>query len=311
MGKKMAEDFSKKHPNILSPYELSLHPINGFITNYADKIIVHSDYTKHNLLEKNIGRSVCKIPHYSRVENFEFSKAEAREAMGISDDEFVFGAFGFIAETKRNREIISAFKQVHKKNPKSKLIFVGHEEGPYGSEIKKLISSLNLTDSVKITGYVTLEEFNKYLCAVDVCVGLRHPYGGESSGSFARMLGMGKCCIVNDVGDFHEAEDSACYKIPPVHTFKNKKAEVDAITKAMTTLISSPNTVANIEQNAKKYAIENLALKKIAKKYVSAIETPWRNGADEYLLYEVAKSLSWDKKEMQKISKTIEYALEF
>lgn len=40
--------------------------------------------------------------------------------------------------------------------------------------------------------------------AADVCVNLRYPYNGESSASFMRLLGKGKCTIVNRIGSFAE-----------------------------------------------------------------------------------------------------------
>jgi len=38
--------------------------LNGFLTNYADKIIVHSQEAKEKLLKKNIGRYVRWIRSY-------------------------------------------------------------------------------------------------------------------------------------------------------------------------------------------------------------------------------------------------------
>ncbi|MFZ2538004.1 MAG: glycosyltransferase family 1 protein, partial [Oscillospiraceae bacterium] len=73
---------------------------NGIVTNYASKIIVHSDYSKEKLLERDIGRNVMTIPSCVKIER-NFDKALLREKYNINKDDFIFASFGFVAETKR------------------------------------------------------------------------------------------------------------------------------------------------------------------------------------------------------------------
>jgi glycosyltransferase involved in cell wall biosynthesis len=52
------------------------------------------------------------------------------------------------------------------------------------------------------------------MAACDVCVSLRSPTMGETSGSVIRQLSLGKPVVVSDVGWFAELPDSVALKVP-------------------------------------------------------------------------------------------------
>ncbi len=52
------------------------------------------------------------------------------------------------------------------------------------------------------------------MAACDVCVNLRAPTMGETSGSVIRQLSLGKPVVVSDVGWFAELPDSVALKVP-------------------------------------------------------------------------------------------------
>ena len=52
------------------------------------------------------------------------------------------------------------------------------------------------------------------MAGVDVCVNLRHPTMGETSGSAIRALSLGKPLVVSDVGWFRELPDDVALKVP-------------------------------------------------------------------------------------------------
>ncbi|WP_042165731.1 glycosyltransferase family 4 protein [Paenibacillus gorillae] len=85
-------------------------PSNGIVTNYSNKIIVHSDYAKRLLLEKDIQRNVKKIESYAEIKELD-SIAEARTKLNINQDNIVLSAFGHIHETKRIMPVLKAFQK--------------------------------------------------------------------------------------------------------------------------------------------------------------------------------------------------------
>ena len=63
-------------------------------------------------------------------------------------------------------------------------------------------------------GHVDEERLWGILAACDVCVSLRWPTMGETSGSVIRALGLGRPLVVSDVGWFSELPDPVVAKIP-------------------------------------------------------------------------------------------------
>jgi glycosyltransferase involved in cell wall biosynthesis len=62
--------------------------------------------------------------------------------------------------------------------------------------------------------YVEEERLWSLMAACDVCVNLRSPTMGETSGSVIRQLSLGKPVVVSDVGWFAELPDEVALKVP-------------------------------------------------------------------------------------------------
>ena len=62
--------------------------------------------------------------------------------------------------------------------------------------------------------YVEEDRLWSLMAACDVCVNLRSPTMGETSGSVIRQLSLGKPVIVSDVGWFAELSDAVALKVP-------------------------------------------------------------------------------------------------
>ena len=257
-------------------------PLNGFITNYADKIIVHSLGTKENLLRKDIHRNVGIILHYAKVEPLEESKTVKVE-LGINDSTIVFSSFGFIQETKRVLPSIKAFKRICAIYPYARFCLVGKPDEPTEKLLKQYLQQNDLCDKVTITGYVDLDKFRKYIDATDICINLRYPYNGETSGSLMRILAKGKCVVVNDIGSFGEIPDDCCVKLPSAEGL-SEDGEVDVIYTEMERLIADPGLRQSCSENAYKYAKQHLDIHIVVKQYVDLIKTEHRPSLDENLI---------------------------
>lgn len=284
--------------------------INGFVTNYAKRIIVHSEYAKRRLLEKEVNRDVVVVPLYSlidKVNNYERS----REECGFGNSEVVFGVFGHVHPNKRVLQILPAFAKVHERFPQSKLYFVG--KNVLNEAFNYRIKECGIEDSVVVTGYTTLEEFETYMSAVDVCMNLRYPYNGESSASFARLLGKGKCTVVNRIGSFAEVPEDVCVMIDSVEIM-NEQEEVEQICQAMLYAMDEDNR-SRIENSAKQYAEEVLDLHKIGRKYIQIINEPYRE--QRHLTDAFIKKVSerfilhgkYDDNQIRELAKTLAYSL--
>ena len=264
---------------------------NGFATAYADKVIVHSFDSKRRLLERNPALDVRRICHPSSVSVVDDGeKRRTKSRLGIPPSDFVFTMFGIVSKAKRAIPVLNAFRKVSARHPEARLAIVGAPTPDFRPLLEKTIAELGLSDSVVRTGFASPDLFLDYIRATDVCVNLRHPYLGETSGAMIGNIAAGNAVIVNDIGSFGEIPDDCCIKVPPVSKMKPAE-EVETVRRAMARCLEEPNWLAALRERAKAFARENLSIEKCADDYRNFIEKPISKGFTDAALSEMAAFL--------------------
>lgn len=316
-GEQLREDFSeeiiKEYLQNLNTSYVERFEVNGFVTNYARRIIVHSEYAQRKLLDREVNRDVSLIPHYCFIDD-ESHYDIVREEMGIKESEVVFAAFGHVHETKRVLQILAAFSEVHKKFPQARLYFVGKMAAELSEPFEERVRGYGIRECVTVTGYIELDEFKRYMEMTDVCLNLRYPYNGETSGSLMRLLGKGKCVVINRIGSFAEIPEEACIMIDNVEKL-GEPEEIKQIYEGMIYALNKENR-EKIQICARKYAKEVLDLGKIGKEYVQAIRRPYQikgNLTDAVLRKFSRECLvqgTYHEDQLKELAKTLAYSLE-
>ena len=173
-------------------------------------IIVHSHYVERDIRNAGFEGPVAVIPHGAWIPDAD--RFGVRHKFGISTDTPLIGVFGFLKPYKRIAESLRAFKRILRVHPNARMILVGepHPDFP----LKSLIDGLGLQSTVRVLGFVPMEDFVGYIAACDVILNLRFPTVGESSGTLLRSLGLGRAVIVSNIGSFAEYPDEVCLKVP-------------------------------------------------------------------------------------------------
>lgn len=281
--------------------------LNSYITDSADRIIVHSQYSRKKLLEKNIARNVTVIPLYAEILPLT-DRRETKQKNGFSPDKTVISAFGGIHRTKRIIPTIKAFSRLRKENQNVHLMLVGKPSEDIKPELESLILSENLKDSVTITGYTDIEKFKEYIDMSDICLNLRYPYNGETSGSLMRILAKGRCVVVNDIGSFSEIPDNACVKLPSVGDMGEVK-EPDEIYSVLKRLVCSPGERLEKASYAREYAEKVLDIKYVAEKYYNTISTEkTKSPVTENLIQTLKNDVNISSGDINGLAKTLSYA---
>ncbi|MBI4496783.1 MAG: glycosyltransferase family 4 protein [Chloroflexi bacterium] len=138
--------------------------------------------------------------------------ASLREQLGLPEDAFVVASFGEASPHKRLPEAVRAFAALHRNYPGARYVMVGNRVPAL--DLDALVASLGIAEAVRVTGYVTRDEFDAYLQAADVCINLRYPTAGETSASALRCMAAGKPVLVSDVGANRELPEGVCLKVP-------------------------------------------------------------------------------------------------
>jgi glycosyltransferase involved in cell wall biosynthesis/ubiquinone/menaquinone biosynthesis C-methylase UbiE len=205
------------------------------------------------------------VPSIAQQEN-QFK--DIRLECGIAVDSFIISTFGFISSTKRPLSILLAFKRYLYNNPSAYLIFVGGTDYLGSIDIEAEIKKLDLQNRIKVTNFVTMSEFYRYIKISDICLNLRFPSNGESSASLLKILSIGKPAIVTDIDSFSDFSDDVVFKIPP----PTESNEVEEIYKALITLTENSEHRNFLSQNALKYVEKEHSPERCARLYAEFFE---------------------------------------
>jgi len=241
-------------------------PMNKRMIDSASGIVVHSRSALRQVTDVRPQVRCRFIPHHDfgwsawPQQGYDPAAANlsAKKRLAVAPGTPVLACFGFIAATKRPETVLRAYARLRQDIPESRLIFVGEEK----YRIADYLRFLELDGHVSITGYTTPEEFRTYLEAADVCINLRYPSQGETSGAVMRMLALGKPVIVTNHEWFAELPDSACAKVDA------DRYEEDLLYGFCKALLKDPDYRRAMGRNAHEYVQGHCGLEVVARHYL-------------------------------------------
>jgi hypothetical protein len=205
------------------------------------------------------------IPHFAPRLKVT-SPAEARKQLDIPADQLIVLTSGFATRAKRFDWLIETLDTLLARGVALRWIHAG-EERPTEFHLQQAIDKRpRLHEATTVTGYVTEADLDAYIAAADLVVNLRFPSVGESSGTLARALFAGRCCIVNDTAAYAEIPREAVVHIPILGT-------VPALVRAMEALLGDSDLRAMFGERARAYARNSLALESVAKQYSGFVDS--------------------------------------
>ena len=174
--------------------------INSIVLRWVSKIIAVGRAVREDVLRNNRvvrpEQVVClnNSIDYKRFAEVSISKEEARKAVSLNGESFVFGAVGRLAPTKGLSFLIKAFIKVKKQVPNSELVLIG--EGRIRDELRTQAVEAGVGDSIHFLGYRT--DVEKLLPAMDVFVMASIAEG--MPGALLEAMAAGLPCIATRVG---------------------------------------------------------------------------------------------------------------
>jgi glycosyltransferase involved in cell wall biosynthesis/SAM-dependent methyltransferase len=232
-------------------------PMNRRLLQASRGVIVHSRFMADQVRGAGYRGPLAVIPHGAAIP--EVNRPAWRHRLGVDESTPLIGIFGFLKPYKRIAEALRAFQKLLRSHPRARLILVGeeHPELP----LRRLLASLGLEAQVRVLGYVPLQDFVQYLGAVDICLNLRYPTVGETSGTLLRALGLGRAVIVSEVGAFAELPADACLKVPV------DEREVDLLYEYLNLLAGRPEVARALGERARRYVAEECSWQRVAGQY--------------------------------------------
>ena len=124
------------------------------------------------------------------------------------------GSFGNLNSSKRIPQLLEAFAAPAPRPARRRGCCSSARSRPASTSTARLQRLGLSSDGILREDYVDEARLWSLMAACDVCVNLRAPTMGETSGSVIRQLSLGKPVVVSDVGWFSELPDEVALKVP-------------------------------------------------------------------------------------------------
>lgn len=256
--------FERRDRGQFATYEL---PLNGDVLESATGIITHARYVQYKVAARVPHKPVWYVPHHlsPAVAHYaHIARSEARQQLGLPENEIVITAPGFITYAKRIPMLLTALSALRTRVPPFRLVLAG-EKCPDQYDVDTDIAAAGLKGCTTVTGYLAEADFFKHLAACDLVANLRHPTGGEMSGTLIRALGMGAPAIVLDIGPMGELPRTVVQKV----AWEGDRHA--ALMAALYELISDKARRLALGARAAAYARETHKIEKIAGRYAEIV----------------------------------------
>jgi len=261
----LREAYGERGANLAQRSALPLDPLHWFdfplseaVVKKARGVIAHSRYVADAVKRMAPRVPVAQIPH-EVPEIPRMAQADARARLKLAPDARLIGAFGNLGPTKRTPVLLDAFRAVRRQMPDACLLFVGAASPNFDAQ--GLINLFDMRDAAQVLGPVPLDVFHAHMAAMDVCVNLRYPTAGETSGAALRIMAHAKPLIVSRVGWFAELPDDAAAKIDV------DDHEAARLTQTLLRLLGDAELRAALGGNARRYVMEHCAAADAASYY--------------------------------------------
>jgi len=259
--RQLAQDLWRNRASSGSHQGYYAYPMLRRIAEVAQAIIVHNPAAARMVRENAPHARVVEIRHLFAPPPAP-NAAEAirfRSTLGLAPRDCLFGVFGYLRESKRIMSILRAFKAVHREFPRTALLLAG--EFASRDLARAVEPLLREQPGILRLGHLPEREFWLAASACDVCINLRYPAAGETSGIAVRLMGIGKAVMVTEGEESSRYPDTACFRIA------RGVAETASLTEHSKLAASLPQTTREIGRRASGHIQSFHSLDRVADKY--------------------------------------------
>jgi hypothetical protein len=221
-------------------------------------VIVHNPAAAASARRHAPQSRIVEIPHLFEPppEPSPAKIAQTRRGLGLDQQTILAGVFGHLRESKRILPILRAFERLHS----DQAVFL--LAGDIGSrDLSRAIEPFLTATNIRRIPYLPEHDFWSLAFATDICLNLRYPAAGESSGIATRFMGIGKPVFLTDSEEVSRIPETACIRI---ESGMREEAQVEDILRW---LCRMPHYGREIGANAASYVREYHSIDPIADLY--------------------------------------------
>jgi glycosyltransferase involved in cell wall biosynthesis len=253
----LARDLWQRRATSAGAAEYFRYPMLRRIAESSAAVIVHNPAAARMVREHAPRACVFEIPHLFQApaEPVVAEVERLRQRLGVMPSTILFGVFGHLRESKRLPSVVRAFENV----PQTALLIAGDV---VSREYERAIAPLLGTAGVIRVPALPERAWWLHAHAADVCINLRNPAAGETSGIAVRMMGIGKPVIVTS----GEEPEAACVSVD------SGPAEVEMLAATMAWLAGARDHRAVIGDAARRHIREQHDPERVAGLYWRVLE---------------------------------------
>ncbi|MCA1615622.1 MAG: glycosyltransferase family 4 protein [Acidobacteria bacterium] len=253
-------------------------PLNCRLVNSAEALIVHSEWSRARL------RRIAPAVPVRRINMHVLPDALAKthEAAGGGARRVELASFGHVTTEKgigRTLRVLAGLRASHDFH----YTLVGQ---PDNFDVEETVRAHGLRDRVTITGFVSLEEFQRRIAETDIAVNLRDRTVGETSASVCRVMAAGVPVVISNVGWFAELPDDAAVKVEPGET------DDASLRASLSRLIDDAALRRRIGANARRHVLDQHSIEKSAAAYAAFIRETVARRARRRLIRRVSSEFA-------------------
>ena len=231
-------------------------PLAETVLASATSLVVHSRYVEQRARKAGFDGRIDRIPHPAWP-------VPQTTLTGIEGEPLI-GCFGNVNASKRLPQLALAFARLRESHSGARLLLVGASAPRY--DVDRQLERAGIADSVHREEYVDEARLWSLMAACHVCVNMREPTMGETSGTVVRALSLGRPLVVSDVGWFAELPGDVALKVPV------DEHETESIAAALELLATDEAARKEMGAAARRLAETEHDLERVAEAYAAAIE---------------------------------------
>ncbi len=209
-----ADSLWRRRASAMGDPQFFRYPMLRRLAERSRLLIVHGEAARHTLLAHQRAAVIAVLPHLtlSPVSDSHWTSPAAalqrdrfrREVLGVGAGEHLLGVYGYLRESKRLAVVMDALEALRANGLPLRLLVAGS----FASEDYQRLWEQRLRShpAVIIRGPSSTADFERMLAAADVCVNLKYPSAGESSGIAARALALGVPLVLSRGSVFAESD---------------------------------------------------------------------------------------------------------
>ncbi len=245
-------------------------PFNHSVVRHADAFLVHSDVVGRRINEsRNAVTPIFRVHHGVERRWKDTPRQEERRHLGLAAEwgkSFLLASFGALQAHKRPAVLFEALRLVRERGHDVRLLCVG-EERPSEFDAGSALRSHGLEEAVHITGWLPEEQAWSALHSADLCINLRGPSTGGTSGGACQALSVGRAVVVSDLPELGHLPENCVLRVAA------GEREAKDLADQIEELCLDRRRLSEMETAARRVVEEELHWSLVAERYLELLKS--------------------------------------